>query len=965
MPTSLPLAEKLTNIVNIAREDGSFLARVTPATSELLTYWFDEAYCDTRPWLNFHEGQRQAILNTIYCHEILGVRNVTDLYDKVDSTLKLESDVGIDYLDNKRFSFPRYCMKMATGTGKTWVLNALLIWQYLNANSEHQNLDGASFSKNFMIVAPWLIVYDRLLDAVMGKTDDEGKRNFATSDFSIFQELFIPEHHRADVFAFVQSSIVTKEDIGRKVINNGQIIITNRHILLDKTVEELEEEHLDDPYQHADKIINDLIPLRPWTSAGNSLETLDNKALGGGQKEYLKSIPDLVVFNDEAHHLGEWTSKSDVDEDKKRQQAVNEIAQDKKFFVQIDFSATPYIQKWSEKKHFPHIIVDFPLIDAIKKWYVKTLVLDKRKEVASLATQDLDFKAERDENGKPIALSIGQKVMVKAWLEKLKVLERDFGIVSVEHNKYPKMMIVCEDTLVVPLVAEYLQEMWYSEDQYLEVHSNKKWEIGEQEWKILKQKLFSIDKYENPKVIISVLMLREGFDVNNICVIVPLRSSQSSILLEQTIGRWLRLMWRWEGFEEMKVENRMNMLVKKIAPKNYFDILSIVEHPAFEAFYDELMADGGVGVDESDIGEGNVLWDMEVVSLKENYKEYDIVWPIIVNDVEEVMSNPIYSLDKLHGYHHSFEELRKIVPQNEKFISQTIASGTRFGDYDVNIGIMNAKSYNDYVSKLVTRITKHTTHADGLNKKWFGSTFPALQIHLPQLAWLVDGYLRYKLFKENIDYGQENNWKVLMLPDIVQFVIKEVTRVIIEAQDTERIGEPEIIEKPLSLVTQLNMRQDYSIEVAKSVYPKLSYPSNKGELEKAFMQYVDSDSSVESFCKIYEQKHDYFRCRYIRHDWIPAYYYADFIVKTHEKIYLVETKGTSSIADENVKRKKISATNYIERINNLPEKLRSHRIREYVLLSEDRFYTYKNNNATIQEMLESAKLQGDVKKTLF
>ena len=95
----------------------------------------------------------------------------------------------------------------------------------------------------------------------MGKTDDEGKRNFATSDFSIFQEL--PEHHRADVFAFVQSSIVTKEDIGRKVINNGQIIITNRHILLDKTVEELEEEHLDDPYQHADKIINDLIPLRP------------------------------------------------------------------------------------------------------------------------------------------------------------------------------------------------------------------------------------------------------------------------------------------------------------------------------------------------------------------------------------------------------------------------------------------------------------------------------------------------------------------------------------------------------------------------------------------------------------------------------------------------------------------------------------------------------------------------------
>ena len=48
----------------------------------------------------------------------------------------------------------------------------------------------------------------------------------------------------------------------------------------------------------------------------------------------------------------------------------------------------------------------------------------------------------------------------------------------------------------------------------------------------VKERLFNIDKYESPKVIVSVLMLREGFDVNNICVIVPLRSTQSAILLE-------------------------------------------------------------------------------------------------------------------------------------------------------------------------------------------------------------------------------------------------------------------------------------------------------------------------------------------------------------------------------------------------------------------------------------------------
>ena len=75
--------------------------------------------------------------------------------------------------------------------------------------------------------------------------------------------------------------------------------------------------------------------------------------------------------------------------------------------------------------------------------------------------------------------------------------------------------------------------------------------------------MFNIDKYESPKVIVSVLMLREGFDVNNICVIVPLRSTQSAILLEQTVGRGLRLMWREPEYSEEKRENRLQVMVKK------------------------------------------------------------------------------------------------------------------------------------------------------------------------------------------------------------------------------------------------------------------------------------------------------------------------------------------------------------------------------------------------------------------
>ena len=109
------------------------------------------------------------------------------------------------------------------------------------------------------------------------------------------------------------------------------------------------------------------------------------------------------------------------------------------------------------------------------------------------------------------------------------------------------MLVVCEDTTVSPLVAAFLQQEGLSEDEVTTIDSGKKAELGEKDWAPVRERLFNVDRHATPRVIVSVLMLREGFDVNNICVIVPLRSSQAQILLEQTIGRGLRLMWRDAG----------------------------------------------------------------------------------------------------------------------------------------------------------------------------------------------------------------------------------------------------------------------------------------------------------------------------------------------------------------------------------------------------------------------------------
>ncbi len=93
----------------------------------------------------------------------------------------------------------------------------------------------------------------------------------------------------------------------------------------------------------------------------------------------------------------------------------------------MDFSATPYNDvgagKNTQKVYFPHIVVDFDLKSAMRAGLVKSLVLDRRKEIGALP---LEFKAERDADGNPI-LTEGQRVMLRAGLQKLRKLEADFA----------------------------------------------------------------------------------------------------------------------------------------------------------------------------------------------------------------------------------------------------------------------------------------------------------------------------------------------------------------------------------------------------------------------------------------------------------------------------------------------------------------------------------------------------------
>ncbi|MEN4007482.1 MAG: DEAD/DEAH box helicase family protein [Methanobacteriaceae archaeon] len=957
----LRFAETLTNTVNKAWGDGSFIESVTPITKDLLEFWFNDAFSDIRNF-NFHEGQKQAILNTIYLHEVLGVSSVMDMYQSISP--ELLSEMNLLDLKKEKYKHPKYAVKMATGTGKTWVLNALMIWQFLNAKNEYEA--SGRYSKNFLLVAPGLIVYERLLDAFLGKEQVNGIRNFDESDFKTFEKLFVPPAYKDVIFGFIQSNVVRKEEIGTKVTGEGLIAITNWHLLAG------EEEKISDssPIEDPTEVVKDILPITPGKTAGNALDSLDNQYLRGREIEYLANLPDLVVFNDEAHHIHEVKRGEEIFE-VQWQKSLLKISEPKKEkFIQIDFSATPYSVTGSGQKRtkhfFPHIVVNFDLKTAIRNGLVKTIALDKRKEVA---TMELDFKAIREGN-EVVGLSDGQKIMLRAGLQKLNILEREFVDLTADKsgvsNKHPKMMVICEDTKVAPFVTDFLiKSEGLSEDDVMEIHSDRKGNIPQKEWDETKQRLFNIDKHKSPRVIVSVLMLREGFDINNICVIVPLRSTTSFILLEQTIGRGLRLMWRDSIFEEVKAENRIRLLDKKEEPVNYLDILSIVEHPAFVEFYENLIDEGTVGITEKPPTEKeNVLGDIINVGLREGYEEYDLYWPLIIRESEETLAPADLSFENMEPFPIALEDLKQLIPkEGDVFYSEEVTVRTRFGEYSVTADIFNANSYNEFLAKLVRGVTSMLIDVGRKKKK----SFPMMQVNTAEIAGLTDEYIRQKLFNQEFDPMVGDNWRILFLSKskILPHIIKNVSKAIYEMQNNVDVSEAEVIKKPFSDVYEIKMRENFCLDVSKAIYEKLAYPSNKGGFEKAFIEFADKDSEVHSFIKINEFYHDFAHITYIREDGLLSHYYPDFLVRTSNKMYLVETKAQRDVNNPNVQQKRRATIDWIDKINQLKVEDRLYSQWIYVLLGENTFYELSEKGASTAGILEyEKKTRGQIEGTL-
>ncbi len=831
---------------------------VTYVTKELLDYWFNT---EIHEQYRFHLSQKRAIEAIIYCFEVLNVPSPMELFEMFGGN-ELIAD-GLEK-ELEKMRFPRFAIKMATGTGKTWIINALIVWQYFN-KLKH---DDGRFSNYFLIVAPGNIVYERLLDSFLGKVKS-GKRDKLSADLE--NDLFMPESWRADF----DLKIFTKNDITGNTPSTASpfIMITNWHQLIDaptreRTIsEELGIDFKDD---------NDYYRVQNFY-------------------DFLTANDSLVVINDEAHHLHNLSDNNI----KRWQEAVEKLYSNinkkkESSFVQYDFTATPYSISGKKKEWMKHVIYDYGLVEAMNDMLVKQIFIEKSsylsEKIETLSENEkYSVSAHKDESRKILALSDVQRHMLMVGYEKLQQLESDFKKLNI--HKKPIMFIVAENNDEAEEISAYMKQRMdiKEESQILTIHSDKKDSLSDEGFKELKEKVFASDAYEsNVRIIVSVMMLKEGFDVRNVCVLVVLRSSESDLLTEQIIGRGIRLMFTEDEYRGPKLQNMI--LLRKNEPLiNSYDFLFIVEHPKYNQIYSDLKNAGALlssGESRSLVLDSKRI----LVTIDQNrVPDFDIYWPSSYRDtVQEDLDFSYFNVEELKTCPVPFDQLNP-----KSIIITDFHPQTRFmQEWD-----MKEKdfSYTGVLRNVTLEII-----GGSRNMNW-------LTRYFDEIARITDEYISGILFGRKIDFNIPENAVKLSNFQLLDFIVtilrKEITHFV---SKKKTVSSTMVDWISLSTYRELKITIERSLETKKCIYPYLDF-GPKGGLERRFAEFVlEKDSGVIAYVKLDQYVHRFY-ISYLDSKGFIGRYYPDFLVKTRDTMFIVETKSEKDAYNDLDVRAKMNA----------------------------------------------------------
>ncbi len=791
-------------------------AGASDTSKALLNWWFKEEHIlyDAKGVafnFRYYFAQREALETVVWLYEVAEVKDKYDLI-RYNSTGVLSPQMFTE-------EWLRFVIKMATGAGKTKVMSLVVAWAYFHKKYEPDS----KLAKNFLLITPNVIVFERI------KSDFDGLKIF-------FSDPVLPEngYQGQDWKNDFQITLHLQDDL-RNVSDTGNIFLTNIHRVFEGDVKEASSEDEDTSAY--------FLGNKPVTKTNDS--TVDLGMI-------VREIDELIVLNDEAHHLHDhqsaW-SKSIQDIDNRLKQKGSGLA------LQLDVTATP---KKNDGSIFVQTISDYPLVEAIHQRVVKNPVVPDAASRGKLKENQSSLFSEKYRD----YINLG----IEEWRKTYESL--------LPTGKKSILFIMTDDTKNCDEVAEYIETSFKDlKGAVLTIHTNKSGEISEnvsgknkEELELLRKQANDIDSPESPfKVIISVMMLKEGWDVKNVTTIVGLRpyAADSKILPEQTLGRGLRRMF----FGRDDIE----------------EYVSVVGTPAFMDFVESIKGEGVI-LEKKAMGAGAkpiapMVIEVDKDNPKKDIEKLDIQIPVMSPRIQREYKNLAalnvagFGNKKVKVKTFSEEEKREIVFKDvvdEKEHHTTILTGDIEPDYQSVIG---------FFAQAVMRDLRLFGCYDIL----FGK---------------VKEFVQSNMFDQAVNLSDLNTLRNLseveyikLIKDSFKKAINELT--VQDKGDTEIKNYIKISEARPFVVND----KSFIPNPKKSVFNKVVGDSN---FELEFAGFLEDCDDVISYAKNFQNKEaNALRIEYKNSEGFIATYYPDFFVKKDDKtVYIVETKGREEDDDK-------------------------------------------------------------------
>jgi type III restriction enzyme len=560
----------------------------------------------------------------------------------------------------------------------------------------------------------------------------------------------------------------------------------------------------------------------------------------------------IAVLNDEAHHTH--------DEDSEWNKVIRGLHAEVPggLAAQFDFTATP---RHSKGQLFSWTVYDYPLkqaiIDNVVKRPLKGIaqgITEQRSDVASTRYQAY--------------LAAGVERW-KEYREQLKPL-----------GKKPVLFVMMNDTSEADEVGDWLQKKYPSEfggERLLIIHTDKSGEVSKKDLDKARKASREVDDEKSPiNCIVSVMMLREGWDVQSVTVIVGLRpyTSKANILPEQTVGRGLRLMFRGNP--------------------DYIERVDVIGNKTFIQFVEQLEREEEIQLETFQIGE-----KVSIITIAPDpeKKDKDIAIPVL---------SPILTRKK--SLAEEIGELNvqafncPVLPRKQ---DDAAAKTFQYEGYDIiTLQRLIEREYQIPEPQTAEEVIGYYARRIAQDVK-LPSQFSAL-------APKVREFLETKAFGGPVTLSDPAMIKAIS-SNVAQYVtvktfVEALRKIVIAELEPQLLHAGRLLsETPPFPWSRATLAADKSI---------FNLVPCHNEFEKEFAQFLQKAKDVERFAKLPEQFG--FAIEYTDNMGNLRFYEPDFVVLTEDGThYIVETKG---LEDTNVANKDRAAQLWCENTTKLSGK---------------------------------------------